>query len=310
VISGRVSIGEFFAFYQYIQRMVWPMEALGVAIGHLQEGWASFRRIREVLEFQADVPDLGDVELEKLETLEVRHLSFAYPGSKLQVLEDVSFRLKRGECLGVVGTTGSGKSTLVELLTRQYPVPPETILINGISVERIKISSLRRLISVVPQEAFLFSRQVSENLALGVEAWDLDDVRETAGQVRLDREIESWPDGYQALVGERGVNLSGGQKQRLTLARALIRRAPLVILDDALSAVDAKTEESILIHLRDELSKTTSLVVSHRLASVRSADQILVLNAGRAEACGRHEELVRTSPTYQMLNEMQMEGQG
>lgn len=310
VINGQVSIGEFFAFYQYIQRMIWPMEALGVAIGHLQEGWASFRRIREVLEFQADVPDRGEVELEKLETLEVRHLSFAYPGSKLQVLENVSFRLKHGECLGIVGATGSGKSTLVELLTRQYPVPPGTILINGISVERIKISSLRRLISVVPQEAFLFSRRVSENLALGVEAWDLDDVREAAGHVRLDREIECWPDGYQALVGERGVNLSGGQKQRLTLARALIRRAPLVILDDALSAVDAKTEESILIHLRNELRKTTSVIVSHRLASVRTADQILVLNAGRAEACGRHEELVRTSPTYQMLNEMQMEGQG
>jgi len=308
VIDGKVTLGQFFAFYQYIQRMIWPMSAIGIAFGHIQEGRASFKRIREVLEYEPDVPDRGEIEITELQSLEVKNLSFCYPKASLPALANVSFSLQRGECLGIVGMTGSGKSTLIELLTRQYPVPPGTILVNGISVERIKMSCLRRLIGVVPQEAFLFSRMVSENLALGLDDWKLADVREAAGHVKLDQEIETWPGRYEALVGERGVNLSGGQKQRMTLARAMVRQAPLVILDDSLSAVDAKTEELILRHLRDELRKTTSIVVSHRLASVREADLILVLKHGKMEALGRHEELVRTSPTYQVLHEMQMEG--
>lgn len=305
VISGAVSLGSFFAFYQYIQRMIWPMSAIGIGLGQVQEARASFARIREVLEAEPDVPDTGDVELEALESLEVRDLSFTYPGAKLKALDGISFRIARGECLGIVGPTGAGKTTLIELLTRQYPVPPGTILVNGIAVERIRLASLRKLFAIVPQDAFLFSRRVSENLALGLEIWDLDDVRAAARDVRLDQEIESWPDRFDALVGERGVNLSGGQKQRLTLARALVRRAPLVVLDDSLSAIDAKTEEVILSHLRSELSAITSIIVSHRLASVRHADQILVLRGGRVEALGRHEELIRTSGTYQCLNEMQ-----
>jgi ATP-binding cassette, subfamily B, multidrug efflux pump len=284
------------------------MLAIGIALGHIQESRASFKRVAEVLEYEPDVPDTGDMDITEINSLEVRDLSFTYPGAKLPVLENISFRLARGECLGIVGMTGSGKSTLIELLTRQYPVPSGVILINGVSVERIKLACLRKLIGVVPQDAFLFSRKVSENLALGLEIWDLDDVRDAARDVRLDQEIDTWPGQYEALVGERGVNLSGGQKQRMTLARAMARSAPLVILDDALSAIDAKTEEAILGHLRDELRKTTSIVVSHRLASVREADQILVLKGGRVESLGRHEELIRVSPTYQILHEMQMEG--
>ncbi|MGE0526285.1 MAG: ABC transporter ATP-binding protein [Bdellovibrionales bacterium] len=306
VIRGEISLGQFFAFYLYIQRMIWPMSAIGIAMGHVQESRASFRRIREVLEYPRDVEDAGDLEFEELQSLEVRGLSFRYPEASAPSLVNVSFKLERGQCLGIVGLTGAGKSTLVELLTRQYPVPAGTILINGVSVERIRLGCLRRLIGVVPQEAFLFSRQVQENLALGLEIWDLDDVRAAAGQVRLDREIESWPGRYEALVGERGVNLSGGQKQRMTLARALARQAPLLILDDALSAVDAKTEKVILSALREEVRKTTSIVVSHRLASLRLADQILVLHNGTVEALGRHEDLLISSPTYQRLNQMQI----
>ncbi len=308
VIAGTITLGQFFAFYQYIQRMVWPMEAIGVSLSHFQEGWASFRRIREVLEFQPDVPDTGEIEVDELHTLEVRDLSFSYPGSNYLTLDKISFSLKRGECLGVVGMTGSGKSTLIELLTRQYSVPEGTILINGISIEKIKIASLRRLIGIVPQEAFLFSRMVSENIALGMEKWQFADVHAAASQVRLEAEIERWPQGFESLVGERGVNLSGGQKQRLTLARALIRKAPLVILDDALSAVDAKTEEDILIHLRHELEKTTSIVISHRLASVRQADLILVLKNGHTEALGKHQDLIHSSASYYLMYKMQSEG--
>ncbi len=307
VIAGDVTLGQFFAFYQYIQRMIWPMSAIGIAFGHMQEGSAAFVRIREVLEYAPDVPDEGDIEISEIQSIEVRGLSFTYPGATSPALSDVSFKLERGQCLGIVGMTGAGKSTLIELLTRQYRVTPGTIFVNGYPVEKIKLASLRNIIGVVPQDAFLFSRMVSENLALGLESWDVEDVEAAAAHVRLDEEIKGWPGGYEALVGERGVNLSGGQKQRMTLARAMIRRSPLVILDDSLSAVDAKTEKIILSHLRDELRKTTSIIVSHRLASVRRADLILVLKHGKVEALGRHEELVRTSPTYQVLNEMQME---
>lgn len=309
VMNGEVSLGQFIAFYQYIQRMVWPMSAIGIGLGHIQEGRASFKRIKEVLEFQPDVPDTGDVEISEIVSLEVRGLSFTYPGAKQPALDNISFRLKRGECLGVTGMTGSGKSTLMEILSRQYAVPSGTVLINGVSLEKIKTSSLRKLIGVVPQEAFLFSRKVGENVALGLDDWDLDDVRGATQGVHLDQEIESWPGAYDALVGERGVNLSGGQKQRMTLARAVICGYPLVILDDSLSAVDAKTEVSILSRLQGELKNTTSIVVSHRLASVRSADQILVLSRGRMEALGRHEDLMAQSETYRTLQKMQNDGE-
>jgi ATP-binding cassette subfamily B protein len=305
VVSGHVTLGQFFAFYQYIQRMIWPMSAIGLGLGNVQEGRAAFRRIRDVLETQPDVPDTGTVEIDELRSLEVRGLSFTYPGATVKALDGVSFKIERGECLGIVGVTGAGKSTLIDLLVRQYPVPPNTILINGISVEQVSLRSLRRLVGLVPQEAFLFSRRVAENLALGLDEWQLDDVRQVAVDVRLDQEIESWPERYDSLVGERGVNLSGGQKQRMTLARALARGAGLVILDDALSAVDAKTEAGILAHLQDELKRTTSIIVSHRLNSVRDADQIVVLQNGRVESVGRHEDLLRNSTIYRALGELQ-----
>lgn len=312
VASGAVTLGAFFAFYQYIQRMIWPMEGIGIALGHIQEGRAAFRRIRALLEQELDIPDHGTIEINQLESLEVRDLTFKYPGSEFKVLENISFRLEKGECLGLIGSTGSGKSTLIELLCRQYAVPSGTIMINGISIEKIRLQSLRQLIGLVPQEAFLFSRKVCENVALGKNVWTLSDVKEAVSTVQLNSEIENWPEGYDALVGERGVNLSGGQKQRLTLARALMRNAPLIILDDALSAVDAKTEKAILNELKKELKgelKPTSIVVSHRLASVRWADKILVLKEGQIETSGRHDDLILKSPIYKELFEMQMENE-
>jgi ATP-binding cassette subfamily B protein len=305
VIGGEISIGLFFAFYQYIQRMVWPMNAIGIGLSQVQEGQAAFTRIRKVLETGPDVPDTGEIEITEFKFLEVKNLSFTYPGTAQPALKDISFTVRQGESLGIVGMTGSGKSTLMDLLLRQYPVPPGTILINGISVEKIRLRSLRALITTVPQEAFLFSRKVSENLALGMTDWEMTDVEEAAEHVHLRQEIESWPEGYNALVGERGVNLSGGQKQRMTLARALASSAEVVLLDDSLSAVDSKTEQSILSNLRSQLSRRTSIIVSHRLASVREANQIIVLKNGSMEGIGTHAELVSTSEIYNTLAKMQ-----
>ncbi len=305
VVSGEVTLGEFFAFYQYIQRMIWPMSAIGFSMGHVQESRASFKRIRDVLETKPDILDQGQIEIEHIESIEVKNLSFRYPGAEQDALSGISFRLEKGERLGVVGKTGSGKSTFIEILTRQYPVSPSTVFVNEIPIEKIRLKNLRKLIGVVPQEAFLFSRAVSENIALGLDNWELSHVQAIAGQVQLNSEIERFNGGYSALIGERGVNLSGGQKQRMTLARALAREAEMVILDDSLSAVDAKTEALILSQLSNELRKTTSIVISHRLASVKDATKILVLNQGRQEALGHHAELLQTCSTYRHFSAIQ-----
>ncbi len=305
VMAGVVTIGAFFSFYQYIQRMVWPMTAFGISMSHLQEGLASYRRIREVLTEIPDVRDEGTIEMDRLESLEVRDLTFFYPGKSEPALKNISFKLNRGESLGIIGATGSGKTTLIELLCRLHPVPSGKILINGVSIEQIKLSSLRKMIRIVPQDAFLFSQTVTDNLAFSREEWTMDQVVGATDQVSLHDEILEWPEEYKSIVGERGVNLSGGQKQRMTLARALMKDSSLAILDDTLSAVDSKTEQSILKVLKAQLSQTTAIVISHKLNSVNWTDQILVLNHGELEKAGRHHELLNTSSTYLKLYEMQ-----
>jgi ATP-binding cassette subfamily B protein len=257
------------------------------------------------MEFVPDVRDTGRIELEQFESLQVRDLWFRYPGALDWALKGVSFTLRQGETLGVVGETGSGKTTLIEILSRQYPITQGEVLVNGHALEEITLSSLRKIMAIVPQEAFLFSRKVAENVAFSRDEWILPEVQEAASMVSLDQEIESWPMSYDALVGERGVNLSGGQKQRMTLARALMKNGELAILDDSLSAVDGRTEMAILTILRNELKKTSAIVVSHRLSSILWADQILVLNNGAMEGLGTHQKLLHESPTYQSLFKIQ-----
>lgn len=305
VIAGVVTLGAFFSFYQYIQRMVWPMTAFGLSMSHLQEGLASYKRISEVLNEVPDIQDTGTIEMDRLETLEVRNLSFSYPGKSEPALKNISFKLNAGESLGIVGATGSGKTTLIELLCRLYPVPSDTILINGVSIEKIKLSCLRRMIRIVPQDAFLFSRTVTDNLAFSREEWSMDEVHGATDQVSLHEEILEWPEEYKSIVGERGVTLSGGQKQRMTLARALMKDSSLAILDDTLSAVDSKTEERILSVLKSQLQNTTAIVISHKLASVTWTNQILVFDHGSLEKSGTHSELLHSSATYAKLYSMQ-----
>lgn len=315
VMAGNISIGEFFAFYQYIQRMIWPMTALGMGLTMIQRGNASFHRISELLKAPLDVVDSGEHQVNEFHSLEVKDLSFTYPNENKPCLQNISFSLKSGETLGVVGATGSGKSTLIDLLCRQYPLQKGEIQFNGQPLESISLTSLRKTVSVVPQDPFLFGGKVAENIALGRDRWDMSDVKHVAELVNIEKEIENLPAAYDTYLGEKGINLSGGQKQRLTIARALIRQSPFVILDDSLSAVDASTEASILKSLQggikktaseeSPIHKTTAIIISHRLASLKWADKIMVLNKGQVEAIGSHEELLSQSPTYKHLHKIQ-----
>lgn len=301
VVAGTVSVGSLFMFYQYVQRMEWPATAIGLGISHLKQGTASFRRIRRLFEEPLEVQDRGDLVLEKFENLEVKNLNHEYIKG-LPSLKNISFSLKSGEILGVIGPTASGKSTLIDLLSRVINPTSGEILINGRNISSIKLNSLRQLVTVVPQESFLFSDKVAENIALGADLTH-SQIEHFARAVELSDEIRAFPIEYDTYLGERGINLSGGQRQRLTLARALARQTPMILIDDSLSAVDAQTEEKILKQLRSLL--TTAVVISHRVDSIKWAHKILVLRDGEQEAFGTHDELLKSSATYQKLFQLQ-----
>ncbi|MCB0363226.1 MAG: ABC transporter ATP-binding protein, partial [Bdellovibrionales bacterium] len=311
VMDEKVTIGAFFAFYQYIQRMIWPMTALGIGFNNIQQGKASFGRIADLLMVPNDLPDSGPCEIDNFQSLKVENLSFAYPERPQLVLKDISFEIKAGETIGLIGETGSGKSTLIELLCRLYPVPEKTIFYNSIPIEELKKRSLSRLVSLVPQEAFLFSKPIQENIAFSQQEWSMDQIQTLSQLLNIDEEINQIPLKYEALLGERGVNLSGGQKQRLTIARALMASTPLIIFDDSLSAVDAKTERKILENFyrrnHQTTKKSTLLIVSHRIASLIQTDRTIVLKNGEVESIGSHRQLLLNSPTYRQLNLLQSE---
>lgn len=302
VMSGAVSVGSLFAFYQYIQRMEWPATAIGLGMSHIQQGQASFARIRQVLEIPDEIVDTGAEDFDSFHSLEVRHLSFSYPAGRANVLRDISFSLKSGEILGIIGPTGAGKTSLIDVLGRIFNPTSGEILYNGRPIEKISMKSLRQIVTVVPQDAFLFSNKVSENISLGLDLPQTQ-IESLVHSVDLSDEIRTFPGEYDAYLGERGINLSGGQKQRLTLARALARKTPLILIDDSLSAVDSKTEEKILKQLRGLLS--SAIVISHRIESVRWAHKIMVLKEGAVEALGTHDELMKSSATYQHLYQLQ-----
>ncbi len=309
--ASAISVGTFVAFFQYIRKMTWPMTAIGLGVTMLQEGRTSFARIQSLLNTTSDIEYEGGYPVPEFHDLEVRHLTFYYEGNPHPSLDDVSFRLRRGETLGIIGPVGAGKSTLIKVISRLYAVPPNTIFINDVPLEKIDTDQLHALLGLVPQDPFLFSDTIRENMSLGLEQTpELATLNSMAQQVSLHREIMEIPGGYDAELGERGVNLSGGQKQRLTLARALIRKSPLIIFDDALSAIDAETEAAILDELRHPKNfhtqkENTSIIITHRLASVRFADKLLVLNNGKVEAWGTHQELAQVSPTYRNLCQLQ-----
>lgn len=304
--SGAVSIGTFVAFHRYIQKMVWPMTALGLGLSYIQKGAASFGRIKEVLITETDIPDNGTHELTGFEKLEFRKVSFKYPGSLVYALKDISFTLHAGENLGIMGPVGAGKTTLLHLLTRLYPLREGEIFINGHPLENITQESLRRCFLLVPQEAFLFSESIVDNVNFGLgQPAEEAEVAKVIDIVDLSREIDSLPLKYQSQLGERGVNLSGGQKQRLTIARGLIVRAPVLVLDDSLSAVDTRTERAIENELAKNSLGHTLIIVAHRLSSLKKAHKLLILKNGEMEAFGTYEEVLEKSPIFRRTVEIQ-----
>ncbi|WP_415061768.1 ABC transporter ATP-binding protein [Bdellovibrio sp.] len=309
VYSGAVTIGTFVAFHRYIQKMVWPMTALGMGFSYFQKGYASFDRIKEVLNTETDIPDNGTYVIEKFESLEFKNVSYKHKGSSVYVLKDISFSLKAGESLGIMGPVGAGKTTLLHLLSRMYPLEEGQILINGIPLEDIQQESLRKTFLLVPQEAFLFSESISDNVSFGLrEKASEEEILRMTEIVDLSKEIDSLPHKYDSQLGERGVNLSGGQKQRLTIARGLIMKTPVLVLDDSLSAVDTKTEKAIEEELAKSHSTMSRIIVAHRLSSLKGVDKLLILKEGHVEAWGPYAEVLKVSPTFQKI--VQIQGQG
>ncbi len=302
VIEGTITLGAFVAFNTYLAMLIWPMMALGWVINVLQRGASSMERLKVLLEKEPEVVDKPDVkEVDRLRgELEIRHLNFSYPdGTK--VLEDINIKLPQGNTLAIIGRTGSGKSTLANLLIRLYNPPPGRIMLDGIDINRIPLAVLRRDIGYVPQDVFLFSATIHENIAFADENLSRQRVEEAARLAQIYDNIVEFPQQFDTLSGERGVALSGGQKQRITIARALIKDPALLIMDDCLSAVDTRTEEQILKGLRRFMTERSSIIISHRVSAVQDADEIVVMDQGRIIERGTHDELLKKGGLYQQF---------
>jgi len=311
MIRGTLSIGSFIAFQLYLGRMVWPLIALGWVTNLFQRGMASMLRLHEVWSIQPDVRvDAGERVVTPVRgEIEIRNLTFSYDGRTGDprefvspfALRDINLHVRSGETVGIVGRTGSGKSTLLALITRTFEPPPGTIFIDGRPIESFPTTQLRQWIGAVPQETFLFSESITENIRFGRRDASADEVEESARLAGLSGDVSSFPQGLGTLIGERGITLSGGQKQRTAIARALIRDPAILILDDALSAVDTSTEEQILRSLREIRKGRTVVIVSHRVSSVKDADNIIVIDDGRIVEQGAHDALLAHDGYYANL---------
>jgi ATP-binding cassette subfamily B protein len=308
VIAHRITVGQFVAFNTYMVMLIWPIIAVGWVVNLFERGTASVKRIDELLRADPAIDDrAADPEIPADSVLrgeiEFRDLSFSY--SDTPVLRGISLHVPAGSSLAIVGPTGSGKSTLVNLISRLYEAPQGTLCIDGREVRDYPLAVLRRNIGMVPQETFLFSSTIRENLNFGAPDASPEDLLEAAEAAHIRKEFEEFPQGFETMVGERGVTLSGGQKQRAAIARALLRRPAILILDDALASVDTYTEERILTGLRGYTTASTTILISHRVSTVRNADQIAVLDHGKIVELGGHDELLALSGYYAGLYEKQ-----
>lgn len=332
-IVGEITLGRFVAFHQYVNMLVWPMLACGDAINTFAQGGASIRRVRAVMEAKPLVQDLPEAESgmqaqeaglliaradEEREQGRYRypltgqitfsHLTFTHKGALEPVLRDISLEVSAGTTLAVIGRTGSGKSTLVSLMLRLYDTEKDMILLDGRDIHKVPLKELREQIACVPQDNFLFSDTLKANIAFGAAGGDEEQIKAAAEAACIHESIMEFPEGYGTVVGERGVTLSGGQKQRSSIARALMKDAPILILDDALSAVDTDTEEQLLRNLRENRQGRTTILIAHRISTIQHADVILVLEEGRAAEVGNHAQLMeRKGIYYEMFEKQQLE---
>jgi len=308
VLAHRISVGDFVAFNTYMIMLIWPIIAVGWVVNLFQRGTASVQRIDELIQAEPAIDDSAVDAAISPDTIlrgeiEFRHLSFSYGDTP--VLKDISLKIPAGSSLAIVGPTGSGKTTLVSLLSRLYEAPAGSLLIDGRPLRDYPLATLRHNIGMVPQETFLFSDTIRENLAFGAPNAGPEELLKAAEAAHIRVEFEEFPQGFETLVGERGLTLSGGQKQRAAIARALLRRPAILILDDALASVDTYTEERILGGLGSYTAGSTTILISHRVSTVRNADQIAVLDHGRIVEIGRHEELLELDGYYAGLYQKQ-----
>lgn len=307
VILGEITLGEFVTFIAYLGMLIWPMMAIGWVINLIQRGRASYKRLLDILNRESEVLSKEPVAMKKLRGhVVIKDLTYRYPGSERVVLENISMEIEPGTKVAIVGTTGSGKSTIAKLIARLYQVPDGTIFIDGVDINKLLPETVRENISYVPQETFLFTDTIKGNIAFGIQDDEEERIVKYARTAAIHEDIEQFPKGYDTLVGERGVTLSGGQKQRVAIARALIKETPIVILDDCLSAVDTETEARILSSLVDSTEEKTIIIISHRLKAVRDANVIYVLHDGKIVGHGTHEELIESNELYRRMYERQL----
>ena len=323
-VHGNMSVGEFVAFASYNTVLVWPVRGLGRILSDMSKAGVSFERVDYIIHGQEEAygqeefcgqeesygaeetyRHAGEAEFPASMDIVFSHVTFSYEQGK-KVLDDVSFAVPQGKTFGILGGTGSGKSTIVQLLTRLYELGEGTITIGGVDIRSLPLSWLRRQVGMVLQEPFLYSRTIRENIAAPVPGASIKEIREAAEIACVDDAVMGFADGYETLVGERGVTLSGGQRQRVAIARMLLQRAPIMVFDDSLSAVDSRTDYQIRQALKGRVKGATVILISHRITTLMSADQIMVLNGGRVEEMGTHGELIRRAGVYRQIYEIQM----
>jgi ATP-binding cassette, subfamily B, multidrug efflux pump len=309
IIDGEMNLGEISAFIVYLGILIWPMIAFGWVINIIQQAEASMKRINKILNEPYEIEDNSNTDFSVKDLkgkIEFRNVSFKYGEHLPEILSDINININQGETIAIIGHTGSGKTSLINLIPRLYDVTQGDVLIDGLNVKQIPLDVLRRNIAVVQQESFLFSDNVYNNISYGLREVDKERVRQVSGIANFDKDVESFPNGYETMVGERGITFSGGQKQRASLASALAVDPKILILDDSFSAVDTNTEEEILKNLKEYMRDRTSIIISHRISTVKDSDKIFVLADGKIAEQGKHEELVALGGIYADLHYKQL----